>query len=165
MTYQIPVFPPADNQLIDQLTSEKKILNFEPQVFCPDYVAKIRSGLSITVLEKKTQNPFSLIKKEALQVYSVTSKGELSLIWPQMTEIPLLAVNNILKYQWRTLAKEGERPYVYQKVIDRRTFKHSLKTKLDFPSEEQRMKDAEAGYLRLGSHNNYTEKSIPSFKL
>ena len=45
----------AEKQLIDQLVSENEILNLEPQVFCPDYVAKIRSGLSITVLEKKTE--------------------------------------------------------------------------------------------------------------
>ena len=65
MTYQVSVFRSADNQLIDQLTSENKILNFEPQVFCPDYVAKIRSGLSITVLEKKTENLGSRKKKKS----------------------------------------------------------------------------------------------------
>ena len=43
----------AEKQLIDQLTSENKFLNFEPQVLCSDYVAKIRSELSIAALEKK----------------------------------------------------------------------------------------------------------------
>ena len=43
----------ADNQLIDQLISENEILNLELHIFCPDYAPKIRSGLSITVIEKK----------------------------------------------------------------------------------------------------------------
>ena len=53
MTYQVSVFLPADNQLIDQLTSEKKILNLEQYIFSADYNAKIRLELSINVLEKK----------------------------------------------------------------------------------------------------------------
>ena len=36
-------------------SSDEKTPNFEQYIFSPDYTAKIRSGLSITVLEKKTE--------------------------------------------------------------------------------------------------------------
>ena len=54
------------NQLIDQLTSENTILNFEPQVFWPDNVAKIRSELSITVLEKKMKTADRVKKRDLI---------------------------------------------------------------------------------------------------
>ena len=58
----------TSGQLIDQLTSEKKILNLELHIFCPDYAPKIRSGLSITVLEKKIKTD-SRLKKGTLENY------------------------------------------------------------------------------------------------
>ena len=50
ITYAISVLRSADYQL----TLEGKILNLELSIFCVDYITKIRSGLSITVVEKKS---------------------------------------------------------------------------------------------------------------
>ena len=57
------------------------------------------------------------------------------------------------KIIWKTLCKEGERVYVYQKIIDSRTFRYDQRRKMEMPSEETKSKDPEAGYLRFGSFN------------
>ena len=44
-------------------SSETNFMNLPPYVFDVDYVAKIRSGLSITVLEKKKLKTDSRLKK------------------------------------------------------------------------------------------------------
>ena len=49
--------------LLGNESSEVNFTNFDPYVFHVDYVAKIRSGLSITVLEKKIPQNYRLKKK------------------------------------------------------------------------------------------------------
>ena len=44
-------------------SSETYFMNLPPYVFDVDYVAKIRSELSIAVLEKKTEQNYRLKKK------------------------------------------------------------------------------------------------------
>ena len=50
--------------LLGNESSEVDFMNFEPYVFHVDYVAKIRSGLSITVLEKKIPQNYRLKKSD-----------------------------------------------------------------------------------------------------
>ena len=45
-------------------SSDTKFMNLPPYVFDVDYVAKIRSELSITVLEKKTEQNYRLKKSD-----------------------------------------------------------------------------------------------------
>ena len=48
-------------------------MNLPPYVFDVDYVAKIRSELSITVLEKKTEQNYRLKKSDL--TYSTTTRS------------------------------------------------------------------------------------------
>ena len=45
-------------------SSETKFMNLPPYVFDVDHVAKIRSELSITILEKKTEQNYRLKKSD-----------------------------------------------------------------------------------------------------
>ena len=52
-------------------SSETKFMNLPPYVFDVDYVAKIRSELSITVLEKKNWTKLSLKKSDLREMILV----------------------------------------------------------------------------------------------
>ena len=55
-------------------SSETKFMNLPPYVFDVDYVAKIRSELTITVLEKKTEQNHRLKKSDLSQTLASTSE-------------------------------------------------------------------------------------------
>ena len=106
MSYRISVFLSADNQLIDQLTSEKKILNIEFHIFRPDHYTKIRSRLSITVLQKKKENWISLKKKWPklqLVTFNFSDAEEKLLMRAAMSD---WGEGNMLKQENETLWRE-----------------------------------------------------------
>ena len=52
-------------------SSDTNFMNLPPYIFDVDYVAKIRSELSITVLEKKTEQNYRLKKSDLIIIVSV----------------------------------------------------------------------------------------------